>query len=223
MTWFSYIFPQTILRTSSKYNSHIRINEERGKLKLLVNGSRESGEYIEKLWKEAFAAFGFGGLGSGLKLHQGLTPSILVLGVAVGTVIHLARRMYPKAAITGVDIDKVMLDIGRTYFGLGEAKGLTLIHQDAKQYVQKAVVQKKQYDLIIVDLFLGREIPGFVESQSFLRQLHRLLKKDGRVIINFLRELEYESVSDKLMERLKKTFRVVQDFGLYHNRFFWAR
>src|SRR3989344_2102034 len=116
MTWFSYIFPQTILRTSSKYNDDIRVNEERGKLKLLVNGSRESGEYIEKLWKEAFAAFGFGGLGS-------VTPSILVLGVAGGTVIHLLRRMFPAAAITGVDIDDVMLDIGRTYFGLGEANG----------------------------------------------------------------------------------------------------
>src|SRR3990167_4267490 len=99
MTWFSYIFPQTILRTSSKYNSHIRINEERGKLKLLVNGSRESGEYIEKLWKEAFAAFG---LGSGLNAPQGLPPSILVLGVAGGTVIHLLHHMYPIATITGV-------------------------------------------------------------------------------------------------------------------------
>ncbi len=220
MTWFSYLFPRTILRTSSRYNRDIRINEERGKLKLLVNGSRQSGEYIEKLWKEAFAAFN---LRSDLKAPQGLTFSILVLGVAGGTVIHLLHHMYPAATITGVDIDEVMLDIGRTYFGLGAIERLTLVHQDAKQYVTEAITRKKRYDLIIVDLFFGRDIPAFVKDQVFLEQLHQLLKGNGRVIINFLREKEYELQSDELMKSLKKTFLAVGDFGIYHNRFFSAR
>ena len=223
MHWISYLFPLAILRTSSKYNRDIRINQERGKLKLLVNGSRQSGKYIEKLWKRAFAAFGFGGLVSGLKLPQGLTPSILVLGVAGGTVIHLLKNMYPEAAITGVDIDEAMLDIGRRYFVLGNVKRLALVHRDARQYVTEAAKRKKQFDLIITDLFFGREIPDFVSSHAFLRQLRQILKKDGALVINYLRESEYGKRSDSFMEMLQTIFAVVQDFSLYHNRFFNAR
>ena len=212
MSWLSHIYPQTILRMSSRYNRDIRINEERGTFKLLVNGSRQSGAYIELLWRRSFEEFGI--------TPNNSVRSILVLGVAGGTVIHLLHHMYPAATITGVDVDDVMLDIGRTYFGLGNVKLLRLIHQDARPYVQEAAVQKKRYDLMIVDLFLGRDIPLFVRSPIFLRQLRRILKKDGTVVINFLRELEYGPKSDKLMIMLKKIFPTVLDFGIYHNRFF---
>ncbi len=215
MSWLSYVFPLTILRQSTKYNRDIRINEERGNYKLLVNGSRQSGEYIKLLWLHAFKKLGI--------TADKQTRSILVLGVAGGTVIHILRGMYTKATIAGVDIDNVMIDIGKTYFGLKDIPRLLLVHQDAKQYIQQAIAQKKRYDLIIVDLFSGREIPGFVAHASFLRKLRTLRTKDGRIVINYLRELAYQKRSDRLMKTLKKLFSTVVDFGIYHNRFFAAK
>ncbi|MBI5619444.1 methyltransferase domain-containing protein [Candidatus Gottesmanbacteria bacterium] len=210
----SYLIPQTILRTSSKYNRDIRINEERGKLKLLVNGSRQSGAYIERLWRRAFKAFAI--------THQNSVRSILVLGVAGGTVIQLLHRMYSDASITGVDIDEVMIHVGRTYFGLAAMNKLHLIRMDAKHYVRQAVAQKRRYDLVIVDLFFGRHIPAFIRSSRFLEQVKKLIQPDGRVIINYLREQEYKEQSDKLIALLQKMFVGVSDFGIFHNRFFSA-
>lgn len=223
MTWLSYFFPQTLVITSSKYNQLIRVNEEFGKPKLLVNGSRQSGGYIKGLWEAAFKVFeiekrsDLSTKGPTLSIMQ-----ILVLGVAGGTVIHLLNKIYPNAIITAVDIDKKMIDIGFKYFSLGTFKNLTVIEFDAKDYVRKTIKKNLKFDLIIVDLFSGREIPQFVESPVFLKALKKLLSDNGSIIINYLRELEYKEKSEKLANELKKMFRQVKDFEIKLNRFFFA-
>ena len=212
MHWLSYFFPQTIFRASSKYNHDIRVIEENGKYKLLVNGSRQSGAYIRNLWEQAFRAFHIAP-GSSVR-------SILVLGVAGGTVIHLLRAMYPNALIVGVDIDDVMLAIGRTYFGLSDMKHVTLVHEDAGRFIADARRRKMRYGGIVVDLFLGRTIPSFVKNPSFLLLLKSIRSQDGWMVMNYLRELEYEKQSHLLAASLKKIFGNVSDFSIARNRFF---
>lgn len=210
MRWLSYIFPQRIAEFSSPYNKEIRINEERGKLKLLVNGSRQSGEYVEMLWKEACKAFG---------LPQ--RPfRILVLGVGGGTVIWLLRSYYPEADIVGVDIDQTMIDIGKRYFGLDTVEKLTFICDDAEMFVAK---ERSKFDLVIVDLFIGTQVPKLVRKESFLKTLKRILTKNGVVIINYLREFDYLKKSEQLKRTLSKIFPYVAETSIYNNRFFLGR
>lgn len=211
MNWLSYLFPRVVAKLSSSYNQDIRIIEECGELKLLVNGSRQSGKYIRKLWEAAFGSFHIG--------RERKIKNILVLGVAGGTVIHLLHERFPAARITGVDIDPAMINIGKRYFGLNTIPALRFVRDDAQHFVRRTA---HRFDLIIVDVFFGREIPAFVESSIFLRCLSQLLSNGGTVVINFLRELEYGMKSDKLMETLQKIFPTVSDFGMDHNRFFAA-
>lgn len=211
MNRLSYLFPRVVAKLSSSYNQDIRIIEERGRYKLLVNGSRQSGKYIEDLWNAAFRSLHIDG---GKRVR-----SILVLGVAGGTVIHLLHKRFPAARITGVDIDPVMIDIGKRYFGLDTIPVLRLVRDDARHFVRRTA---HRFDLIIVDVFFGREIPAFVESPLFLRRLSQLLNNGGTVVINYLRELEYGMKSDTLMKTLQRIFPTVSDFGRYHNRFFAA-
>src|SRR3990167_5585346 len=201
MSLVSYIIPQVVARFSTKYNPDIRVVEESGKLKLLVNGSRQSGVYIEWLWKKAFSVFGLGRY-----------TSILILGVGGGTVIHLLHKRYPDAYITAVDIDPTMIDIGVKYFGLGGVPNLTLVTADAKNFkITRA------YDLVVVDLFIGRHIPDFVSSVAFLKRL-----EGSTVIINYLRELEYKEKSQKLQTLLEKIFPVVKNYQIARNSFYFV-
>ena len=209
MSLLSYIFPRIILKTSSSYNREIRVLEESGKYKLLVNGSRQSGSYIAMLWRRAFLNFSIAHLP---------VSRILVLGVGGGTVFGLLKRFFPQAAMTGVDIDPTILDIAEKYFGLADMQGLTLIHDDAQGFVHKT---REHYDLVIVDLFFGREIPEFVTKDIFLTDLKRLTSPGGRIVINFLRELEYQDKSDTFMQLLSKKFARVADFPIEKNRFFF--
>src|SRR5258706_4040565 len=159
MSRLSYLLPQVIARFSTPYNRDIRILEEKGKYKLLVNGSRQSGPYIQKLWQHAFTTFGI--------IPSPDVRSILVLGVGGGTVIHLLHTLYSHAEITGVDIDAQMINIGKKYFGLSDIPGVALIQSDAKVFVSKARKDKKKWDMVVVDIFVGPTIPPFVAEESF--------------------------------------------------------
>ena len=214
MTWFSYIYPQTIARFSSSYNRDIRVVEEFGRYKLLVSGSPQSGPYIEKLWKAAFKSF---------KIHTQPIQSILVFGIAGATVIHLIRDQFARARIVAVDIDSQMIAIGRKFFGINRIPKLTIVCKDAKTFVPQELRKKRHYDLIIVDLSFGRHIPSFVSTEAFLRELKKLMSHNGTIVINFLREREYKDVSSRLKERLLRIFSGVSEKPIFLNRFFCVR
>lgn len=210
MNWLSYIYPQTVFRTSSRYNRDIRINEENGKLKLLVNGARESGEYIKGLWVHAFSRFA---LPEGVK-------HILVLGIAGGTVIQMFHNRYTRAKIVGVDIDQTMIDIGKRYFGLDTISNLRCICADAKEFVEQT---NNRFDVVVIDLFIGPDVPDFVISLPFQRKIRRMLTKNGRVVVNYLRQPGYEEKAIKIEELLGDIYGDVETVDRYNNRFFCAK
>ncbi len=215
MRWLSYIYPQTIARFSSSFNKDIRVVEEHGRYKVLVSGSPQSGPYIEKLWENACSSFGIP--------KQTSPQSILVLGIAGGTVIHLLRRWYPNTPITAVDIDQVMIDVGRNFFGLGILNKVLLINDEAQKFVAKSLKERRLYDFIIVDLSFGREIPAFVATRKFLSTLKKLCADQGAVVINFLREREYKGISNTLKNTLLNFFPTVREKPIFLNRFFFAQ
>ncbi|MFZ5844861.1 MAG: spermidine synthase [Patescibacteria group bacterium] len=215
MSWFSYFWPRTVARFSSPYNHNISLVVTAGKYKLLVGGSPQSGPYIETLWQKALRSFN-------LDLKAPI-KKILILGVAGGTLIHLLRRIYPLAKIVGVEIDPVMLIIGGEYFGLREVSRLSLIQMEAREFIKRSLAKKEKFDLIIVDLYLGQEIPLFVSQEIFLRQLKRLLNPGGELIINFLRERAYRRKSEILLDKLQEIYHSVKDKEIFLNRFFYAQ
>lgn len=209
-----YFIPKKIAEFRSPYNAYIRINEEIGGRKLLVNGSPQSGPYIEQLWSGAFRSFH---IGTQKDIHD-----VLVLGIAGGTVVHMVHRLFPDSRITGVDIDPVMITIGKRYFSLDDPSYLTLIEADAHAFVGQEVRKHHTYDFVIVDMSFGRVIPEFLMQEQFLRSLKRLIRAGGCSVINFLRELEYEEKSAVLQTTLCRIFPIVRDYGIYRNRFFFV-
>jgi|GEM_PF-728193 len=213
--WLSYLIPQKIAEFRTPYNAYIRINDEGGgKKKLLVNGSPQSGSYIDVLWDAALGAFGIADLES--------VKNILVLGTAGGTVIYKVHGFFPHARITGVEIDKTMIEIGKKYFSLDTIKPLTLVHQDAEIFVHQQVKKHISYDLVIVDMSFGRVIPQFLATPSFVDELYAFCKPKGHIVINYLRELEYKNKSDRYMRVLEKRFFSVCDHVIHRNRFFFC-
>lgn len=213
MSWISYIFPRTVARLSSPYNRSIRINEENGRYKLLVNGARESGAYIEDLWKHAFTHFQFPGTRK--------IQNILVLGTAGGTVIHLLHELFPGSRITGVDIDEVMISVGKKYFGLAEVPGVRLICNDANAFVKDYAGSR--FDLVITDIFVGPDIPDFVVTPAFQQRVKKLLGEKGLTIINYLRQPGYEKKAPKLFAVLASLYTKVSSVDRNNNRFFLAQ
>ncbi len=213
MHWLSYFIPVTIFQTSSPYNKDIRILEESGKLKLLCNGARESGEYIAALWRHAFRSFRL--------TPDKKTGNILVLGIAGGTVIHMLHVLYPEAVITGVDIDPVIIGIGKTYFGLGAIPGFRAVRSDAGRYVARTPAGT--FDCVVIDVFIGPDVPEFVLSSLFQRNVKKILTPKGFVLINYLRQPGYETRAVTLLSLLQSMYKKVVSDDIYNNRFFLAQ
>lgn len=209
--WLSYIFPRKVAEFSTKYNHHIRVNDEYGERKLLVNGSVQSGRYIRKLWQGAFKKFGIS--------ENRNWKKILVLGVGGGTIIQLLHAKFPKARITAVDIDQKIIDVAKKYFLTGDTTYVNFIIEDAKKYVQK---NNLKYNCIIIDIFIGNAIPEFVKTKPFITYCKQSLTPGGAICINYLQDREYGEKSDEFNTVLRSMFTSVHDFRIANNRFFFA-
>lgn len=146
-------------QTSSRYNKKIVVRTLLGKSELLVNGIQQTGGYTEKLWK-----IGLRGI------HA---KNVLVFGVGGGLVF----KHFPQSEITAVDIDGAIIKIATEYFGV---RNVTLIERDARVFDTD-----KKFDLVIVDLYIGNDVPEFATTKNFLLRCERFLKEGGRMIINY--------------------------------------
>lgn len=215
MSFILSLYPQTVLRKSSHHNADIRVIREWVGYKLLVNGSPQSGSYIRMLWSRAIRKFRID------RIQH--VDSILVLGVGGGTVIEMLAKHFPNASITAIEIDQVIIRIAKQYFEIDKHPNVHLVRADANAYVRELARKKKVFDLVIVDVFIGPKIPEFVSLPTFLNLLQAITQTHGCVLINYLRELEYQEKSDALIVRLRALWRYVEDMKLYNNRFFLAR
>lgn len=214
MSWLTYLIPRVVHKTRSRYNRDIRVVEESGKYKLLVNGSSESGEFIRRLWESAFIALGV------LKVHTSV-KRILVLGVAGGTVIHMLRNLYPRAAVVGVDIDKTMIEIGKTYFGLNTMKSLRIVCDDAKHFVE--TYKGTPFDCIVVDIFIGSDVPSFLEHINFHTHIRHILTAHGYLLVNYAFRTGAEDRSSAIRTALESVYPDARLHTTRYNRFFLAK
>jgi len=208
------IFPRTVYQTKSKISGEIVIKEQLSKYTLHVGGLIQSGGIIRGIWKKALDRF---------KIYDLRFKNVLILGLGGGTVVQLIEACYPKAKITGVEIDPEIIKIGKKYFRLGEIENLEIINANAIKWVKRFNVLKhyNNFDLIIIDLYIGSKFPEKVASEAFLKELKKLLSKEGRIIFNRL-----ISPSEDLAgfeEKLRKHFSFLKTIETHTNLLFFAR
>lgn len=173
MNLLSIFFPQTVIKTKSKYNDEIVVIDHVFDRFVRVGGLTQSGGFLKNLWQKALSS-----------LESDIYPkNILVLGLAAGSVISILNKQWPKAKITGVDIDKTVVEVGKKYMDLKQAKNLTIHIADAVSFIQN---DSKKYDLILIDLYTGYTIEKRIASKAFLTSIKNHLSKNGMVVCNIL-------------------------------------
>jgi spermidine synthase len=212
MKLLSYLIPQVLFNASTKFNKKIKVLEVNGKNRLYVNGILQTGPYDESIFRSAFTYFG---LNERQNVH-----SILMLGLGGGFVADLMHGQYPNAHITCVDIDSEMVGIAKRYFGLQKISAITYIVSDAEKYVQEA--PKNEYDLVVIDLFIGDSIPQFVEKPDFLAALHRLMHPNSALLVNYQAYQTYAIRRAQLHKNLSLLFSRVMIKNIRRNCFICA-
>ena len=176
----------------SKFNGNIKVVRSLGfGTYIQINNLTQSGGIVEAFWKETLR-----------KIRKEKIKSVLILGLGGGTLAKLVRKYWLKSKITGIEIDPVMVELGKKYLGLKNTK---VIIQDAYEYTKK---NKEIYDLAIVDLYVGDEFPNKFEDEEFLK----LLTKNKLVIFNRLYFGEKRKEAVRFGNKLEKIFKKVEWF-----------
>jgi spermidine synthase len=79
---------------------------------------------------------------------------------------------------------------------------------------------RETYDLIIVDLFFGREVPEAVTSSDFLQQCKARLQPGGHLVLNYMVNRREEE--EKAKAALEAAFENVQEISFGINKVYIA-
>jgi spermidine synthase len=170
----SYLIPVTIFKEESLISKSLEVTWNNGKLVLDSENTNYSYGNLQRILRVGLKNIGFEKIKS--------MDSILVLGVAGGSVIRtLVDEINFKGKITGVDIDKSVIEIANTYFHLNAISNLEIIIDDASKYVLKT---NTKYDLIIIDVFQDSKMPDFLFEYYFVNRICFLLKPIGIILFN---------------------------------------
>lgn len=102
---------------------------------------------------------------------------ILVCGLGGGSLsAELCARGYE---VDACELDERMKEVAEKYFGLPERVHVAI--DDARHYIRSC---KKKYDLIVLDMYRGEEIPSHCFSTEAFGDMRRLLNKGGKIAIN---------------------------------------
>lgn len=184
----SYLIPINIHKQNSEINKSLEVTWNNGKLVLDSKNTNYSYGSLQRALKKGLRFIGF----DRIKKFE----NILVLGVAGGSVIKtLVEEIKYYGKITGVEIDQEVIEISNKYFKINEINNLSLINDDAFEFVLKT---KEKYDLIIIDIFQDTVMPNFLFEDFFINRINFLLNLNGFILFNTMVLTEKDKERNKL-------------------------
>ncbi len=164
-------------------------------------GITQSGGVAISVWKTA------------LKKVKGKRQEVkdcLVLGLGGGGIVKIIKKYWPDAKITGVDIDPVIVELGKKYLGLDEFN-VEIKIQDAYEFLTTHnSLPTPTYDLICIDIYVGDKVPDKFESDKFLELVLELITPSGIAVFNRLYYDEKRKEAEIFHRKLIHTFRKVR-------------
>ncbi|MEM1401999.1 MAG: methyltransferase domain-containing protein [Pseudomonadota bacterium] len=117
-----------------------------------------------------------------LALHLRRAPrAVLDLGTGGGAFLRYLIKHLPKASVTSVEYDSELIGLLRHQFAVPPDQPIVL--EGADRFLKRC---KERFDVVLVDLFDGRDAPAFTEQPEFFERLGAVTQADGLVMLNTL-------------------------------------
>lgn len=184
---------QVVEEVESPFNGKIQVMKSLEGTRILVGGISQSGWLVKKVWKDALKK---------IKKVKPDVQSVLILGLGGGSVAELVQESWPESKKMGIDIDPKMIEMGGKYLRLKEVKRLRVVVGDTNVWMGTC---KETFDLVLVDMYKGVDIPKEFTKQNFMKKVRRLLRPEGIAAFNHL----YSSIEKRDAEEFGKKLRTV--------------
>ena len=135
-------------------------------------------------------------------LDEDKAGDILILGNGTGTFASQCTQYFPRASVSGVEIDDRITDLAHTYFDLPEQVDVTTY--DGRAYLQAV---DKQYDVIQVDAYQDITIPFQMSTVEFFTLVRDHLAPGGVMVVNLNMHSDGEgSINQSLCDTIASIF-----------------
>lgn len=172
--YLSYFLPVNIHKKTSQISKNLEVTWNNGQLVLDSENTNYSYGSLQRILRKGLKYIGY------TRIQN--FNSVLVLGVAGGSVIKtLVDEVKFTGKITGVEIDKDVVEIANNFFQLNKIEHLNIVVDDAFEFVLKT---KEKYDLIIIDIFQDTTMPNFLFEDFFIQRVNFLLNVNGFILFN---------------------------------------
>jgi spermidine synthase len=121
-----------------------------------------------------------------------LTPNpnrALMIGLGGGTYTTLLRRHFPNLHIDAVEIDPLVVEVAKTFFGVLEDERFKIHIADGAKFVRET---QSIYDLVFIDAYSGDGIPQALSGPSFFDAVKAKTSAKGVVVLNLFYQHEKE-------------------------------
>jgi spermidine synthase len=168
---------EIIYQTTSFYGEIKVLELEGQKRMLLVDGVTQS----EDDFRTHHSAPSYvRDLNALLTRYQPVAKQALVIGLGGGNIIHALQEK--GVAIDVVEIDKKILHVATTYFGIDPSQ-VKITLDDGRRFVRNC---RKKYDIVVVNTFNGESSPTHMLSRDFFQEIKKILNPDGVMALNFV-------------------------------------
>lgn len=193
---------------SSEKNGLIRCIRILGRRYVRVDGIDQTSPCVNAIWKKALRRIP---KNSGVK-------KVLILGFGAGGNIKLIHNRFPGAKIMAVEWDPVMVDIAKELKFFKVNNQPLLIIEDVSKAVPRLNELKKQFDLLIVDLFRGAKPAPALYEKQFIASLAGIMAPNGCLLINAFKNPEIFEVFDEYLSRMSSWRFNINRLALYRHR-----
>lgn len=195
--------PNVIYETESPYNFIQVVDEDHLRL-LTVN---EGQAYQSVYFPNAVLLGGYWDLFLVTPFLTEQTPprSLLVVGLAAGTVSKQFAQVFPNIEMDGIEIDPDIVRVGRELFAMNEPN-LNVLTDDGRAALRKT---NKRYDVIVVDAYRQPYVPFHLATKEYYQELRAHLSERGVVAINAARTPNDARLVNALASTLKQVFPTV--------------
>ncbi|MHC5362484.1 spermidine synthase [Myroides sp. LJL110] len=162
-------------KINSQVNNQLQLIWQNGRLVLDTEHTNYSYGKLQNVLKDGLAYIGV----EKIKRFQ----NVLILGLGAGGVLQTLRQdICYTNNIDSVEVDPLVIDIGRKYFNLDKFQNNhNIFVMDAFEFV---LSNKTNYDLIIIDIFQDYHMPNFLFAEYFQNHLLKMLNKHGFILFN---------------------------------------
>ncbi len=128
---------------------------------------------------------------------------VLVVGLGGGSIPSFLHKHYPRTRIDAVEIDPVVVEVARQFFGFSDDETLKAYVQDGRQFIEE---RPNAYDMVFLDAFSSDSIPYPLATREFLESVRRAITPEGVVLADI-----WGPGSNRLYQSMVRTYQEVFD------------